>query len=77
MERAKAATGSFKDLGSRLCGRKLVLKQTGRLYKECVRCVLGYGAENWSVDMKELNKIVSTERKILRTMFGITLRDRI
>ncbi len=59
MGRAKEAWESFKELGSLLCGRKLELKQKGRLNKGCVRIVLGYGVENWSVGVKELNKLVS------------------
>ncbi len=64
-------------MGGFLCWRKLRLKQKGRLYKGCVRSVLGYGAENWSVGVKQLNKLVYTERKMLRMMCGVTLRDMI
>ncbi len=53
------------------------MKQKGRLYKGCVRSVLGYGAENWSVGVKLLNKLVSTEKKMLRMMCGVTLSYRI
>ncbi len=38
------------------------------VYKGCVGSVLGYGAENWSVCVKVLKKLVSTERKMLRMM---------
>ncbi len=38
---------------------------------------LGYGAVNWSVGVKELNKLVSTERKKLEMVCGVTQRDRI
>ena len=55
-----------------LCGRKLRLKHKGKLYKGCVRSILGYGVEDWSVDVKELNKLVSTERKMLETVCGVT-----
>ncbi len=38
---------------------------------------MGYRAENWSVGVKQLNKLVSTERKILRMICGVTLSYRI
>ena len=58
MGRVKAAWLSFKELGGLLSGRKVGLKQKGELYKMCVRSVLGYGAENWSVGTKELGKLM-------------------
>ena len=60
-----------------LCGRKLGLKQKGRLYKECVGSLLGYGVENWSVGVKELKRLVSTKRRMLRMISGVRLWDRI
>ncbi len=77
MGRVQAAWMSFKELGGLLCGNKLGLKQKGRLYKGCIRSVLGYGAEIWTTGVKELNKLVSTERKMLRMMCGITLKDKV
>ncbi len=56
---------------------KWPFKVWGRLYKRCVGSVLGYGEGNWSVGMKELNKLVSTEKKMLAMMCGVTLKDRL
>ncbi len=39
MRRVKAAWRSLEEWGSLLCGRKLRLKQKGRLYKENIRKV--------------------------------------
>ncbi len=36
---------SFTERGSLLCGRILGFKQKGRLYKGCIRSVIGYWVE--------------------------------
>ena len=45
------------------------------MYKACVRSVLTYGAEAWALNAPSLVKLRSAERRMLRMMCGVTLKD--
>ena len=42
-----------------------------------IRPVLLYGTETWTVDKKERKTLESTEKRMLRRIKGVTLRDRL
>jgi len=47
----------------------------GALYRGCVRSVLTYGAETWAIKSESVVKFKSTERRMIRMMCGVWLRD--
>jgi len=49
----------------------------GMLYRACVRSVLTYGAEIWAIKSESVAKLRSTERRMIRMMCGVSLRDMI
>jgi len=49
----RAGWRKFSKLSQVLCGRVLSLKLKGRLYKSCVRSVMSYRSECWT--MKEVD----------------------
>ena len=75
--RVQAAWWNFKELSGVLCGKTTSLIQKGNLYKACVRTVLGYGAECWALKAEEVRRLVSTERRMLRMMCGVSLKDKV
>jgi hypothetical protein len=74
--RVKAAWNKFRSLSGVLCTKGLSLKQKGLVYRVCVRSVLVYGVENWAMKKEVLHKLRNTERRMLRMMCGVTLKDR-
>ena len=75
--RVKAAWYKFRSLSGVLCTRGISLKLKGVVYKACVRSVLTYGAETWAVKTESLQRLKATERRMLRLICGVTLKDRI
>ena len=53
------------------------LRQKGELYKACIRSVLVYGAECWAMRAQDLRRLISTERRMLRFMCGVSLSNRV
>ena len=43
---------------------------------ECVPPVMTYGCETWSLSNTQLEKLITTQRKMERIMVGVTLNDR-
>ena len=53
---------------------KLLNKETKlRIYKTIIRPVLLYGSEIWSLIRSDENLLLTFERKVLRTIFGVKL----
>ena len=47
----------------------------GVVYKACVRSVLTYGAETWVMKAGGFQRLRATERRMLRMICGVTLKD--
>ena len=67
----------WKDVAGLLTNRNVPLKSRGYIYKACIRPVLLYGVETWSMTRNiELN-LQACDRRMLRYMSGISLADRV
>ena len=47
-----------------------------KAFNECILPVMTYGCETWSLSNTQLEKLVTTQRKMERIMIGVTLKDR-
>ena len=45
------------------------------VYKACVRSMLTYGAETWAMKAGVFQRLRATERRMLRMICGVTLKD--
>ena len=45
------------------------------MYKACVRSVLTYGAETWAMKAGVFQRLQATERRMLRMICGVMLKD--
>ena len=59
-----------------LAGRGLSLGLRGSLCGTCVRRVLVQGREIWAVRGEDRQRMVRTERSMVRRMCGVSLKDR-
>jgi len=75
-ERVRKGWFKFRELSGVLCNRRLPLGMKGVLYRSCVRTVLTYGSETWPLKKENEDALVRTERKMIRMMCGVTLRDK-
>jgi len=46
------------------------------MYKKFVRSALSYGAECWSMKVKDAKRMKSTEMRMLRMICGTAVRDK-
>ena len=53
------------------------MRMKGVVYKACVRSVLTYGAETWAMKAGVFQRLRTTERRMLRIICGVTLRDKV
>ena len=51
------------------------MRTKGVVYKACVRSVLTYGAETWAMKAGLFQSLRATERRMLRMICGVTLKD--
>ena len=66
----------FKELSGILCSKRFPLKVKGTVYKSCVRSVITYASETWPMKKSDENMLIRTERRMIRMMCGVTLRDK-
>ena len=66
----------FKELGGILCMSGPFLRMTGVVYKACVISVLAYGAATWAMKVGVFQRLRATERRMLRMICGVTLKDK-
>jgi hypothetical protein len=52
------------------------LKLKGKLYSACVQSVLVHGSETRALKITDVQRIVSTERMMVRSMCEVSLKDR-
>ena len=65
----------FTYLGE--CNKHIPLKSRGAVYAACVRSVLLYGSETWSITRRQEQLLTSCDRRFLRYMTGVRMTDRI
>ena len=51
------------------------MRMKGVVYKACVRS--GYGAETWAIKVGVFQRLRATERRMLRMICGVTLKDKV
>ena len=73
--RARAAWMKFRELGGILCMQGMSLRMKYVVYKACVRSVLTYGAETWARKAGFFHRLQATERRMLRMICGMMLKD--
>ena len=74
--RIRCAWGKFNEVASMLTKRGLSLKRKGALYNLYVRKVLVYGSETWPMKVGDVQRMVRTERSMVRRMCGVSLKDK-
>jgi hypothetical protein len=77
LKRVRAAWMKFREISGVLCTRGISVRRKGVVYKACVRSVLTYGSETWAMTADVLRRLRSTERRMLRMICGVSLKDRI
>ena len=50
-----------------------MLKLKGKVYRTYVQSVLVYGSETWTMKAEDMQKLVRTERMMIRWMCGVKL----
>ena len=75
--RTRAAWGKFKELLPLLTSRSISLCRRGRLYETCVRHVMLHGCQCWAPTQKDLDRLVRTDRTMIRWMANVRLEQHI
>ena len=65
----------FRELGGILCMRGASMRMKGVVYKACVRSMLTYGTETWAMKAGVFQRLRVTERRMIRMICGVTLKD--
>ena len=66
----------FREFGGILCMRGDSLRMKGNVYKACV-CSMTYGAETGVMKEGLFQRLQATERRMLRMICGVTLKDKV
>ena len=74
--RIRCAWCKFNELAPMLTKRGLSLKMKGNLYNTYMRKVLMHGSETWAMKRKDKQRMMRTERSMVRRMCGVSLKDR-
>ena len=75
--RVAAAWSKWREIAGLLGNRRIPLKSRAFIYDACIRSVILYGAESWPLTQRLENCIQSCDRRMLRYMAGVSLRDRV
>ena len=77
--RARVATAwtKWREIAGLLGNRRIPLKNRAPIYAACIRSVLLYGAESWPLTQRLEQCIQSCDRRMLRFLAGVSLRDRV
>src|SRR5699024_6946136 len=75
--RIAASWAKWRELKSILCDRKLPLKFKSKIYRSMVRPVAMYGTECWPSTVTDEYSMETTEMRMLRWAYGVTLYDRL
>ena len=67
---------SFCKLDNIMRDKNVPMRLKRKAFNECMPPVMTYGCETWSLSNTQLEKLVTTQRKMERIMVGITLKDR-
>ena len=73
--RISAGWSKWRELTGLLTNCGIPLVHRGRVYEACVRPVLLYASETWAVTKKLEDIMLRADRRMLRFMAGVRLRD--
>ena len=73
--RISAAWFKYRQLSSILCRRDVPVSLRCKLYGSVIRPVMLYGAETWATTQAIENQIIRTDRKMLRWIHRISLKE--
>ena len=74
-ERVKAAWASWKKVAGVVCDKKMPKDLKGRVYKAVVRPALLYGSECWALNKGDVQKLNTTEMRMIRWWMGMSLKE--
>ena len=74
--RVRSGWKKFRELLPLLTKRGLSFRVKGQLYAACVRSVMLYGSETWAVKKGDVQRLETTEMRMIRWMCGASLNDR-
>jgi len=57
--------------------RGAFLKVKGKVYKACLQRVMLYGSETWPLRSEDLLRVEGAERLMIRSMCGVSLKNKI
>ena len=75
--RIAAAWSKWRDLAGLLTNVGIPLLHRARVYEACVRSVMLYASETWAMTKKMEDFVLKADRRMLRSMAGVRLRDRV
>ena len=75
--RIAASWTKWRELASLLTNKGIPLKCRAHVYEMCVRSVLIYGAETWPLSLRLVELLRSTDRRMLRYMAKVRLKDKV
>ena len=75
--RVAAAWKKWREISSLLCNGGIPLKHRAGVYESCVRSVMTYGSESWAMTGKLESIVQLCDRRMLRSMARVSLRDRV
>ena len=67
---------AFCKLDNTMRDKNVPMRLKRKAFNECILPVMTYGCETWSLSNTQLEKLVTTQRKMERIMIGVTLKDR-
>ena len=73
--RISMAWNKWRELASLLRNVHIPLRCRSNVYSACIRSVLLYGAVSWSLTQSLTQRICSCDRRMLRYMSGVSLKD--
>ena len=75
--RIRCAWGKFRELCGFLLKKDVSLRLKGRVYTSCVRSTMVYGCETWAITAEQMMRLERAERRMIRWMCGVSLKDRV
>ena len=59
-----------------MTSKKVALRLKGKVYGACVRSSMIYGSETWAVNAELDAKLERAEMRMVRWMYGVSLREK-
>ena len=75
--RVKVAWAKWREVSGVMCDKKMPIKLKDNIYKTIVKPAMIYGSECWAVKKNDIQKLHTTEMRMLRWARGKTKKDHI